>query len=808
MSSIIPGYEYDIFISYRQKDNKYDGWVSEFVDKLKNELEATFKEELSLYFDINPYDGLLESHDVDASLKEKLKCLVFIPILSRTYCDPNSFAWEHEFKAFVEQALHDELGLKVRLPGRNVASRVLPVRIHDLENEDIKLCESIMGGSLRCIDFIYKEQGVNRPLRPDEEDPHKNVYHTIYRNQLNKVALAVKEIISGIKAGSGRVAPEESLPGRDDGKGSGLTGEVGMVAGGVRGLADGKQVKAPWAKRVKTARSKLLPATLIVSILVVATIIAYPRLFRKDRLEKLRMSGERISIAVMPFQNMTNDTLWNVWQAGIQDILINSLSNSEELKVRQAEYINKLVRDEGIVNYSSLTPLAARTISKKVDAKVMINGNIKQAGDKVRLYAQLVNPETEEVFKAFQVEGGYEEENIFLLIDSISATVRNFLIISELEKEVPVYYRHLVSTGSPEAYRYFIQGRKEFADHNFQAAISYYSRALAIDSSLIQAIFTTSTSYGNLFSYEKMYSSAFESLYLYELAKKWCLLARKKMDQMTIQQKLNTNSIYARYFGTPDDEIKYLKQMIESDDQSTTAIYNLAAQYVWTFQYDEAIPYFEKALEIYEKWGVKPFWVYDYAYLGESYHKTGQYRKAEKIYKKAEKDFPGDMQLTGRQAILSLTLGDTAAAEEYVRSFIASARRISFPEACITGLVAFGYNEAGVPEKAEEYYRQAFSMDPTNPDRINELAYFLIDSDRGIDEGLELAESRLALVPEDFYVMHTKGYGLYKQGKYREALELLQESWDLRRERAVYDHQAFLNLEAARKAVAEQKTSY
>jgi hypothetical protein len=31
MPSIIPGYEYDIFISYRQKDNKHDGWVTEFV---------------------------------------------------------------------------------------------------------------------------------------------------------------------------------------------------------------------------------------------------------------------------------------------------------------------------------------------------------------------------------------------------------------------------------------------------------------------------------------------------------------------------------------------------------------------------------------------------------------------------------------------------------------------------------------------------------------------------------------------------------------------------------------------------------
>jgi hypothetical protein len=61
MASIIEGYTYDIFISYRQKDNKGVRWVSEFVDALKDELESTFKEEVSVYFDINPHDGLLET---------------------------------------------------------------------------------------------------------------------------------------------------------------------------------------------------------------------------------------------------------------------------------------------------------------------------------------------------------------------------------------------------------------------------------------------------------------------------------------------------------------------------------------------------------------------------------------------------------------------------------------------------------------------------------------------------------------------------------------------------------------------------
>jgi TolB-like protein/cytochrome c-type biogenesis protein CcmH/NrfG len=207
MTSIIEGYNYDIFISYRQKDNKYDGWVTEFVDNLKKELEATFKEEISIYFDVNPHDGLLETHDVDESLKEKLKCLIFIPIISRTYCDPKAFAWEHEFKAFVDNVSKDEFGLKVKLPGSNVGSRVLPVLIHELDRADIKECESVLGGVLRGIEFIYKEPGVNKPLTIDDNEK-KNLNGTKYRIQINKTANAINEIISGLKKEPVEQTPE------------------------------------------------------------------------------------------------------------------------------------------------------------------------------------------------------------------------------------------------------------------------------------------------------------------------------------------------------------------------------------------------------------------------------------------------------------------------------------------------------------------------------------------------------------------------------------------------------------------------
>ncbi len=211
MASILPNFEYDIFISYRQNDNKYDGWVTEFVDNLNKELEATLKEKVNVYFDANPHDGLLETHSVNHSLEAKLKCLIFIPILSKTYCDAKGFAWNHEFLAFIEKAGQDQFGLNIKLPSGNVSSRVLPVRIHDLDPEDVKLAESYLG-VIRSVDFIYHSPGVNRSLRPWDDDVIKNTKQPFYRDQINKVANAIDEILRGIKQAEKSKSDKTKIP--------------------------------------------------------------------------------------------------------------------------------------------------------------------------------------------------------------------------------------------------------------------------------------------------------------------------------------------------------------------------------------------------------------------------------------------------------------------------------------------------------------------------------------------------------------------------------------------------------------------
>ena len=287
-----------------------------------------------------------------------------------------------------------------------------------------------------------------------------------------------------------------------------------------------------------------------------------------------------------------------------------------------------------------------------------------------------------------------------------------------------------------------------------------------------------------------------------EEGKKWCVRLYKKREQMPMEQKISTNKLYAAFFGTPYEEIEYIRQLQELDDQSPNTYYSLGYLYYKLFQFDKAIPEFEKALEIYEKWGTKPKWVYNYTFLGMGFIETGQYKKAKKLFKKAEQAFPDNLSLIMSKAVLSLADKDTVTANKYIEKYISIHKSDSPSEVDIVLDLSFLYREAGILDKAEEYYRRALSLQPENPNIMNSLAWLLIDKEININEGLELVDKTLELNPDNSAILDTKGWGLFKLGKYKEALELIEKAWNFK---PIYDHEVFLHLEAAKKAVASQK---
>ncbi len=153
----------------------------------------------------------------------------------------------------------------------------------------------------------------------------------------------------------------------------------------------------------------------------------------------------------------------------IQTNIATFLSNyPEELKIRQAELVTRILQTRGQADYDRITSSVAGSISQKMDADVFINGNINQSGSAIRLNAQIVDSKTEEVLKSFQLDG--TAERIIPLIDSLSVMLKDVLIISELGKEFAPAIMKLMSVNSPEAFRYFKSGQNAFNDRDWAAS--------------------------------------------------------------------------------------------------------------------------------------------------------------------------------------------------------------------------------------------------------------------------------------------------------------------------------------------------
>ena len=456
MSSIIEGYNYDIFISYRQKDNKHDGWVTKFVENLKGELEATFKEDISVYFDINPHDGLLETHDVDASLKDKLKCLIFIPIISRTYCDPKSFAWEHEFKTFIEQALKDHYGLKVKLPNGNVASRVLPVRIHDLDTADIKECESVLGGVLRGVEFIYKETGIDKPLASDD-DEKKNLNNTKYRIQIIKLAHAIKEILLGMKSDPDSRVNEET---KDSLKESKLNREINEKT---RGIIINQKSK----KWLIIALSAFL---CILGVFTITNVLNRRKQAQNDsKLDK--------SIAVLPFVDLSPGHDKEYFSDGIVEEILNHLYKIGDLKVTSRT---------SSIQYKGETKKSVKEIAKELGVANILEGSVRLFNNTVRISVQLIKAETDEQLWAED----YDRD--FLDIFSIQSEVAQ-KVAKALKAEISPETKRLIDlkpTNNPQAYDFYLKAMELsylntianfISDSDRNKAILLFKKAIELD---------------------------------------------------------------------------------------------------------------------------------------------------------------------------------------------------------------------------------------------------------------------------------------------------------------------------------------
>ncbi len=682
MASIIPGYEYDIFISYRQKDNKYDGWVTEFIDHLKREIEATFKEDVSIYFDENPHDGLLEIHNVDKSLETKLKSLIFMPIISQTYCDPKSFAWQNEFVAFNKIAFADQLGRDVKLASGNVCSRIIPVKIHDLDSSDTELIEHEMGCRLRAIDFIYSSSGVNRPLKPDD-NPDKNLNKAFYRDQINKVANAIKDIIYGLHPDP----KKRSTKSYQTGTGFGYTNY------------QNESFPDKHFAGMRFSRKTTLLGSVAI-LLILAMIYFVPKIINNHSKEISAGEIVRKSIAVLPVSNITGNPDLEYVGDGIQDDITGRLSAISSFYVRPLSSTLQFKNSKETI----------QEIAKKLKVNTLIESSVKGSIDSLKIEVRLIEafPEEKYVWSSTYIQNWNNIGDIYREIISHIIDGTKIRLTSAESKNLSIVQKH-----NPELLKAYQMGtfymNKNTKD-DFEKGIKYFNDARTIDPSDPLPLLGLAQGYSNsghsaglgsespnrgrdyalkALELDSTLSEAHSILgywYLYtgwdfEKAKEhflsaidlnpsdafahchfaWYLTLANRIDDAIVEMKkaieiAPIDPLYQGYlawldlyFGKFNDALSEARKTLQLDPDYTMAYMVMGSAYAETGMYFEAIEMHKKGISI------SPEYI---ANLGVTYALAGQKDEALKIASDLEKDMSENWWNAYGVAQIYSSLGD------------------------------------------------------------------------------------------------------------------------------------------------------
>lgn len=545
-----------------------------------------------------------------------------------------------------------------------------------------------------------------------------------------------------------------------------ITPQGVIKTGSLEELDITEESEAPRRRKLRTSD------VVIALLLIVVLVLVYPKIIGNTGSSLPRDMRGKISIAVMPFKNMTGDSIYNLWQEGMQNLLITSLSNSPELSVRQFETMNSLTNGNKDVRYASLTPSVAGELARKVDANTVISGTMHKAGQKVRITANIMNAENQEIFQSYEMEGQAEGE-LFKLADSLSFVIRDFLELRKI-KQSQVFDVAQAYTNSSEAYKLYLRGIAYHLHLDYLRAIEYYNKAIQVDSNFVSAMMRLAYCYGD----QKQAV----------LSKHWANEAYERIDRLPMDMQIMVHTVKASADKKPLEQIEYAEQYLHLHPYSAYMVYLVGWVNFNLENWEEAIKGFEESLFMREKMGDMS-WSWTYILLGGAYHEAGMHKQEEKIFNEG-KELWSDQKATFDywQAICAVSRGDSTNAHKYLEGIDQMIIQNGWPETFRWLWYAGIFEKAESTEKAEYYYRKALQLRPDDPWVVDDVARFLISSEVNVSEGMELIETALAAVPENPDFLFTYAQGLYKKGEFEEAYKAIQQAWDLT---PYYNHKQF-----------------
>jgi TolB-like protein len=220
-------------------------------------------------------------------------------------------------------------------------------------------------------------------------------------------------------------------------------------------------------------------AAITAGLLALAVIVSSVAVFSRYRMRSMLAAPEK-SIAVLPFENLSEEKANAYFADGIQDEILTKLAGIGDLKV---------ISRSSAAKYKS-KPEDLKTVARELGVATVLEGSVQKAGDRVRVNAQLLDARIDthlwaksydrDLKDVFAVESEVAQEIADTLRAKLSRSQSNALAAAP--------------TRDTEAYDLFLKGeylerQAESAEIGelFDRAEIFYRQALARDPSFALA---------------------------------------------------------------------------------------------------------------------------------------------------------------------------------------------------------------------------------------------------------------------------------------------------------------------------------
>jgi serine/threonine protein kinase/cytochrome c-type biogenesis protein CcmH/NrfG len=425
--------------------------------------------------------------------------------------------------------------------------------------------------------------------------------------------------------------------------------------------------RIPW-------RKILIPAV-IISVIAIALIVG---LRIQVGRQPSAVAAEN-SLAVMYFDNLADPEDKEKLGEIATSLLITDLSESHYVKVLSSQRLYDILKLLGREGQKRIDRDVATQVAEKAGARWMLLGSILQITPHIEITTQLVEVASGNV-EASQRISGEPGDEIFSLVDKLTVEVKADLALPAAAEREPDPTIADVTTDSPEAYRYYLEGNEYQNKFYHNEAEASYRKALEFDSTFAMLNFYL---WNNVSGKE---------------AEEFLARAVRYSKKATRKERAYISYAQASNSGDDDKAIEELEKIVAEYPEEKLAFAWLGNWYRSDGRSEEAIRSYRRAVEIDPLY--MPAWNWlTYAYndigdidksiwavnhyisiapdeanpfdvRGDLYAWSGQLNEAIASYEKALERKPDFSYSTRKLGHMHLFKRQYGKAEEYYRRFL------------------------------------------------------------------------------------------------------------------------------------------